>query len=146
MLTKVRTFITRRFRSLPCFIFRFLSFRKDRSRGSDVAKRSGRKGHPEKGYVGQAAIPPGRRSGCVTRTTLRGQRRATTINGATLRLIRALCPMRYRQKIWQPGPASRIVDPSVPLTSHESLLTCSTRLTLLRAGPLTRNSVVLFRR
>jgi len=40
---------------------------------SDVAKRSGRKGHPEKGYVGQAAIPPGRRSGCVTSITLRGR-------------------------------------------------------------------------
>src|ERR1700722_5427712 len=28
-------------------------------RGSDVAKWSGGKCHPEKGYVGQAAIPPG---------------------------------------------------------------------------------------
>ena len=28
------------------------------SRGSDVSKCPGKKGHPEKGYVGQAAIPP----------------------------------------------------------------------------------------
>jgi len=76
--------------------------------------------------------------GTKTRTSLRGQRWAATIRGATLRLIRALCSMHYRQKIWQPGPASRITDPSAPLTSHESLLTRSMRSTLARGRPLTR--------
>ncbi len=40
-----------------------MGFGNDGSRGSDVAKRSGRRSHPEKGYVGQAAIPPGAGSG-----------------------------------------------------------------------------------
>ena len=82
---------------------------------------------------------------------------AASIRGATLHLIRALCPVHAQQKIWQLGPASRITDPSAALASHESpfdaLNSCSGQashpfdaLDTCSGHATHSNPVVLFRR
>jgi hypothetical protein len=73
-----------------------MGFGKHGSRGSDVAKRSGRKGHPKKGYVGQAAIPPRRwvrRRLITSEAALQGDQLERSMKSFQKRLNSAFFPL-----------------------------------------------------